>query len=86
MAVTSHSQITGTLMLTKKPALNFLIFLVLVAAFSWIAYDFSEMPLMVGFAGLALVFFFTAFWIPFARKKVKKKQKCGDLGGHPNEW
>jgi hypothetical protein len=44
------------------------------------------MPRVVGIAGLVLVFFLTAVWIPYARKKMKKKQKPGDLGGHPNEW
>jgi hypothetical protein len=73
-------------MLTKKPALNFAIFLLLLSAFFWIVYEFSNMPLVVGIAGLVLVFFLTAVWIPYARKKMKKKQKPGDLGGHPNEW
>jgi len=72
-------------MLTKKPALNFAIFLVLVAAFSWVVTGFWDMPLLVGTAGLAFVFFLTAIWIPFARKNTKKRQKPSDPGVHPND-
>lgn len=73
-------------MITKYPALNCVIFAALLALFSWIVINYSEMPLLAGAAGLILVLFLTAVWIPFRRKFWKKRQKLGDPYGHPNEW
>lgn len=73
-------------MLTKKPALNFVIFTALVVTFAWIVVQYSDKPIIVGGAGLAFIGFLTAVWIPFARKKAKRRQKPDDFGGHPNEW
>ena len=67
-------------MTTNSSLVNVAIFLVLLAAFIWVAIKFADMPLVVGAAGLLLVGFLTLIWLPAAREKVKKTQKPDGRG------
>ena len=73
-------------MITKHPMLNFVAFAVLLGLFLWAVVRYSDMPIVVGAAGVMLILFLTAAWIPFRRAHKKKRQKPGDPYGHPNEW
>lgn len=67
-------------MTTDSSSANFAIFLVLLAAFVWVAVKFADMPMVVGAAGLLLVGFLTLIWLPSAREKAKKTQKPDGRG------
>ena len=52
------------LMTTKYPYLNFAIFLGVLSLFLWLVVTFADKPLLVGAAGIFLIFILTAFWLP----------------------